>query len=115
MIDLQKLVNKTIKFRDQRDWKQFHNPKDIALSMVLEAGEVLEHFQWKNGHDLATHLEKNKDELSKELMDTLAYLLILTHDLDIDIEKSFDKKLMEDTKKYPISKSKGKSTKYTKL
>jgi NTP pyrophosphatase (non-canonical NTP hydrolase) len=115
MDSIQKLTQKIVKFRDNRDWKQFHNPKDVALSLVLEATEVLEHFQWKNGKDIDEYVKKNKEEISEELADVLYWILLMSHDLDIDIKKALDRKLKINDKKYPVEKAKGKSTKYNKL
>lgn len=112
MENLQELV---IKFRDERDWKQFHNPKDCALSLVLEATEVLEHFQWKNGKDLDKVSETNKEEISHELADVLYWVLLMSNDLGINISDALKKKLKISGKKYPINKAKGKSDKYTQL
>lgn len=112
---IQQLTQKIVKFRDNRDWKQFHNPKDVALSLVLEATEVLEHFQWKNGKDIDEYVKKNKEEISEELADVLYWVLLMSHDLDIDIKKSLERKLKINDKKYPVEKAKGKSTKYNKL
>ncbi len=115
MSEIQELTAKVIKFRDQRDWKQFHNPKDLALSLVLEATEVLEHFQWKNGEEIEKHIKQGKKEISEEVADVLSYLLILCHELGIDLKKALEQKLKENNKKYPVAKAKGNHTKYNKL
>ena len=109
---LTKIIND---FRDARDWKQFHNPKDVAISLSLEAGEVLEHFQWKSKEEITEYIKKNKIEIGKELADVFYWVLLLSHDLNIDIEKAFLLKMKENSKKYPIKKAKGKHTKYNKL
>ena len=109
------LTNKIKDFRDARDWKQFHNPKDCAISLSLEAGEVLEHFQWKSKEEIVDYVKKNKKEIGKELADVLYWVLLMSHDLDIDIEKISEIKLKENAKKYPIKKARGKHTKYNKL
>lgn len=110
--ELQKLV---IKFRDKRDWKQFHNPKDSAISLSLEAAELLEHFQWKNEKEVDKYLKIRKNEVGDELSDVLFWVLLISHDLELDIVNSFIKKLEKNKLKYPIGKSKGKHTKYNKL
>jgi NTP pyrophosphatase (non-canonical NTP hydrolase) len=112
---IEELQKKMVAFRDKRDWKQFHNPKDLALSLNLEAAEVLEHFQWKNNEELERYLKKNKEALGHEIADVLGYLLLLSNELDLDIEKSFLQKLKINDKKYPVKKAKGKHTKYTEL
>ena len=114
-MDIKEMQKKIIKFRDERDWKQFHSPKDLAIDLSLEASEVLEHFLWKNDKEQKVHIKKHKDEVADELADVLMPLLILAYDFNIDIKKSFERKLKKTAKKYPVSKSKGKHTKYTEL
>lgn len=109
------IIKKILKFRDARDWKQFHNPKDCAISLSLEASEVLEHFQWKSKEEIVEYVKKNKKEIGKELADVLYWVLLMSHDLNIDIKKASLLKLKENSKKYPIKKAKGKHTKYNKL
>ena len=110
-----KLTENIVNFRDKRDWKQFHNPKDLSLSLVLEATEVMEHFQWKNAEEIETHIKKNKKEIGDELADVLYWVLLMFHDLDIDVEQATKRKLKINEKKYPVSKAKGKHKKYTEL
>ncbi len=112
---MKKLTDKIIKFRDARNWKQFHNPKDLAISLSLESLEVLEHFQWKNGKEIEKHIKTNKDDIADELADVLNYLIIMSHDLGIDLIKAGEKKLAKNEIKYPVEKAKGKHTKYTEL
>jgi dCTP diphosphatase len=115
MSTIKELQDLVIKFRDERDWKQFHNPKDCALSLVLESAEVLEHFQWKNGEDITEHLDKEKESLSHELADVLYWVLLMSHDLNIDIAEIFKKKLKLNWEKYPVEKAKGRSIKYNQF
>ncbi len=115
MSDIKELTKKITAFRDARDWKQFHNPKDLALSLVLEASEVLEHFQWKNGKKLEKYIKENRKEISHELADTLYWLLTISHDLKIDLKKAFNEKMKINSQKYPVLKFKGRSEKYNKL
>jgi len=107
------LIKRIITFRDERDWKQFHNPKDVAISLSLEAGEVLEHFQWKTPEQIEQHIKDHKEDIGDELADVLAHLLILSNDLDIDLSTAFEKKMKKNAKKYPVEKVKGKNKKYT--
>ena len=102
-------------FRDARDWKQFHNPKDVALSLVLEATEVMEHFQWKNKEEIEKYIKTNKTEIGEELADVLYWVLLMSHDLKIDILGALENKILKNEKKYPVEKAKGKHTKYNKL
>lgn len=115
MNPIKKLTKQIIDFRNKRKWKQFHNPKDVSLSLVLEATEVMEHFQWKNIEEMKEHVKKNKLAISEELADVLYWVLLLSHDLNIDIEKALERKIEINNQKYPVKKSKGKHTKYDKL
>lgn len=115
MKNVQGLTKRIIDFRDARDWKQFHNPKDLALSLVLEAGEVMEHFQWKNKEEMEKYVETNKVEIGEELADVLYWVLLMSHDLKIDILDALEKKIKKNEDKYPVEKAKGKHTKYNKL
>lgn len=110
--ELQKLI---VQFCNERDWNQFHNPKDLAVSLLLESSEVLEHFQWKNGDELANYINANKKEISHELADVLYWVLLMANNLDINISKALEEKMKINAKKYPVEKAKGKSNKYTKL
>lgn len=115
MSDIRKLTEKITKFRDKRDWKQFHNPKDVAISLVLEASEVLEHFQWKSKEEIEKYIKSNKEEIGEELADVLYWVLLMCNDLNINIKEVLEKKIKKNEKKYPIEKAKGKHTKYNKL
>lgn len=102
-------------FRDARDWKQFHNPKDVALSLSLEASEVLEHFQWKNKEEVEKYVKTHKNEIGEELADVLYWVLLMSHDLNINISRALENKILKNEAKYPVEKAKGNATKYTKL
>jgi len=115
MSDIKSLTNRIIKFRDARDWKQFHNPKDVSLSLVLEAGEVMEHFQWKNKEEMEKYIVTNKEDIGEELADVLYWVLLMSHDLKIDVLEALEKKIKKNESKYPVEKAKGKHTKYNKL
>ncbi|PIR84129.1 nucleotide pyrophosphohydrolase [Candidatus Kaiserbacteria bacterium CG10_big_fil_rev_8_21_14_0_10_51_14] len=113
---MKSLQKKVIAFRDARDWKQFHNQKDMALSLALEAAEVLEHFQWKaTKADIDKYVKAHKKEIGEELVDVLYWVLAMSHDLGVDLEKAFEKKMEKNGRKYPVKKVKGRSTKYNKL
>jgi dCTP diphosphatase len=115
MSEIKKITQKIKAFRDERDWKQFHNHKDVALSLVLEATEVLEHFQWKSAKEVDRHVEESKTELADELADVAIYLFELADNLGVDLPKAISIKMKKNAVKYPISKAKGKHTKYNKL
>ena len=112
---ISELSKLAIGFRDERDWKQFHNPKDMALSLALESAEVMELMQWKNGQELQRHLELNRARLGEELSDVLFWVLAMANDFGIDLGEAFKQKLVRNAQKYPIEKAKGVSTKYTDL
>ena len=105
-------INQILKFRDDRDWKQFHNPKDLAISISLEAAELLEVFQW-SGSD--TSNENKQGKIKEELADVLNYCVLMADACGLDIDEIVQKKIKINEKKYPVSKSKGKSDKYDKL
>lgn len=115
MSDIKELTSRIIKFNKVREWKQFHNPKDLALSLVLEAAEVMEHFQWKNDKEMAAYIKSAKNDIGEELADVLYWVLLMSHDLGIDIKKTFEQKMKKNELKYPIKKAKGHHTKYNKL
>lgn len=115
MSKIKELTERIIAFRDARDWKQFHKPKDLAVSLSLEAAEVLEHFQWKSEEEIEKYVKENKEEIAEELADVLNYLLIMAHDLEIDILEAEEKKISKNESKYPVDKAKGVATKYDRL
>jgi NTP pyrophosphatase (non-canonical NTP hydrolase) len=112
--DLARLV---LEFRHERDWKQFHNPKDQALSLCLEAAELLELMQWRNGDELEKHLATPavRQLLGEELADVLGWILLIAADQKIDLAAAFEQKIALNKTKYPIHKSKGSAKKYTEL
>ena len=113
MPTLEALTAKILAFRDARDWKKFHTAKDMALSLALEAAEVLELTQWRNGRELDAHLAKKRRAVGDELSDVLYWVLLLAHDLEIDLGRAFAKKMASNAKKYPVRKSKGSARKYS--
>ena len=115
MSEIKIITEKIRAFRDARDWKQFHNHKDVALSLVLEASEVLEHFQWKSTAEVEKHGRDAKDELSDELADVAVYLFELADNLGVDLPKAIENKMKKNALKYPVEKAKGKHTKYNRL
>ena len=115
MGEIQDLTQKIKQFRDDRDWLQFHNHKDMALSLVLEAAEVLEHFQWKSVEECRKHADENRAAIADELGDVAMFLFELADNLGIDLRKAIEAKLEKNARKYPVEKSRGKHTKYTRL
>ena len=108
----QNTVDMIMKFRDDRDWKQFHNPKDLAISISLEAAELLEVFQW-SGTDVVC--ADKKDKIAEELADVLVYCTLMADACGLDIDEIVQKKMEQNNKKYPVEKAKGKSDKYSEL
>ncbi len=115
MSDIGKLTAEILKFRDERDWKQFHNPKDVAISLALEAAELLEHFQWKTPAQVKAHVRDALGDISDELADVLYWVLVLSHDLGIDLNRAMRAKLAKNAAKYPVNRSRGRITKYDRL
>jgi dCTP diphosphatase len=115
MGDISDLTERIVAFRDERNWQQFHNSKDLALSLVLEAAEVIEHFQWRTEAEMRVYLKTHKDDLADELIDVLYWVLLMAHDLDIDLLKSFERKMTKNAAKYPIAKATANHKKYTEL
>ncbi len=112
MSDLTELSARIKTFCQDRDWSQFHDPKNLALSLQLEASEVLELFQWTKDNQI--NPEKIK-ELPDELADALYWVIMLANHYDIDLKRALEDKMDQNEVKYPIDKAKGKSAKYTNL
>lgn len=103
-------------FRDARDWGQFHNAKDLAVSLSIEASELLECFQWKSPEEVAEIVKStDKENIEDEIADVAMYLLLLSHELNIDIKDAISKKIVKNGLKYPVEKAKGSAKKYTDL
>ncbi len=115
MPTLADLTRQVIAFRDERDWKQFHNPKDVAISLSLEASELLELFQWQREADIPSLLAARAAEIRDELADVLYWTLLMAHDLGIDLSAALGAKLEQNAAKYPVARSRGSNAKYTEL
>lgn len=109
MSDTQEITQALLAFRDERDWAQFHNPKDLALALNIEAGELLESFLWKSAE------QANQDEIREELADVFAYAFLLADSYGLDVKQIVLEKIKKNALKYPIEKSKGVAKKYTEL
>lgn len=108
------ILEKLISFRRDRDWEQFHNPKDLAISLSIEASELLEWFQWKTNDEINVQLKSDKRQaLEDELADVTAYLAYLCHDLGVDINEALAAKIEKNSAKYPVDQVKGCADKYT--
>lgn len=112
---LQDLKKTAKEFRDERDWEQFHTPKNLSMYISIEAAELMEKFVWLSTEASFQELETNRQEIENEMADVLICLVHFCNAANIDMSSVFMKKLQEIKKKYPIKKSKGISTKYNKL
>ena len=109
MTDFEEVIQKLIDFRNERDWEQFHNPKDLALAISVEAGELLELFLWKNAG------EADIEKVKKELADIFAFAFLLADKYGFDVKQIVLDKIEENRKKYPPEKAKGTAKKYNEL
>lgn len=105
-------MTQILQFRDDRDWKQFHNPKDLAISISLESAELLEIFQW-SADDL--YCEDKMDKIKEELADVLIYAALLADCCGLDIDEIIQNKIKKNNEKYPVGKAKGSKEKYDRL
>ena len=115
MNELEKLQLSLANFAKERDWDKFHSPKNLSMALAGESGELLEHFQWLTEEQSWQLTEEQKQEVSEEVADIFLYLLRFSDLTGIDLIKSCEKKLAINKTKYPVSKSFGVATKYTKL
>jgi NTP pyrophosphatase (non-canonical NTP hydrolase) len=109
MSEIQDITTELLKFRDERDWEQFHNAKDLAIALNIESSELLELFLWKPAR------EADKERIKEELADVLAFSLLLANHFGFDLKKIMLDKIAKNALKYPVDKAKGNSTKYTEL
>jgi NTP pyrophosphatase (non-canonical NTP hydrolase) len=109
MNDIKEIIQELVKFRNERDWEQFHNPKDLALAINIEAAELLELFLWKNSEDA------NKEKIKEELADVFAFAFLLANKYDLDVKQIVFDKIKQNGEKYPVDKAKGTSKKYNEL
>ena len=108
----QETINQVLKFRDDRNWTQFHNPKDLALSISLEAAELLEVFQW-SGSD--TVCESKKDKIREELADVLNYCILMADACGLDMDEIVCEKIRRNNEKYPVERAKNNAKKYNEF
>ncbi len=106
---MQDIIEALIKFRDDRDWEQFHNPKDLAIALNLESAELLENFLWKSAD------EANTEKVKEELADVLAYAFLIADKYGFNIKEILKEKIAKNAEKYPVDKSKGNAKKYNEL
>lgn len=109
MTDIEEVTQELKNFRNERDWEQFHNPKDLALALNVEAGELLELFLWKSAE------EANLEKVKEELADVFAYALLLADKYDLDVKQIVLDKIKANGVKYPVALAKGNAKKYNEL
>ncbi len=112
---LSELQEMMLRFRDERDWKQFHNPKDMAIGLCLEAAELLELMHWKQGEALQEQIDHRRGEIADELADLLGWVLLMANDFGVDLAASYKEKMIKNAEKYPVEKARGSSRKYNEL
>jgi NTP pyrophosphatase (non-canonical NTP hydrolase) len=112
---IEELTRIATTFRDEREWRQFHTPKELAIQLVLEATELLELMQWKNGDELAKHLEKKRTDVADELADVMHSVVLIADEMGIDLGVAFKEKMEKNAKKYPVEKARGSAKKYHEL
>ena len=110
---LAELTQRVLHHRDERDWAQFHTPKELAVSLVVEAAELLALMQWKTGAELKTAMETRHEQVQDELADVLHSVLLLASDFGVNLADALEQKLAKDAKKYPVEKARGRADKYT--
>jgi NTP pyrophosphatase (non-canonical NTP hydrolase) len=106
---MQEITQALIEFRNARDWEQFHNPKDLALAINVEAGELLELFLWKNAD------EANLEKVKEELADIFAFAFLMADKYKLDVKEIVLEKIKKNGEKYPVEKAKGTAKKYNEL
>ena len=109
MKENKEIIEALLKFRNERDWEQFHNPKDLSIALSIEANELLESFLWKNPQDA------KPEKIKEELADVLAYAFLLAHHYQLDIKEIVLDKIQKNAQKYPVYKAKGNAKKYDEL
>ncbi|MHB9004188.1 MAG: nucleotide pyrophosphohydrolase [Coriobacteriia bacterium] len=109
------LTRRIVEFRDARDWKQYHSPRNLAASISIEAAELLECFQWSSDETLQTDVDTRRREIQEEIADVMIYALLLAHETGIDPGMAIEAKLMTNDAKYPADRARGRREKYDKL
>jgi NTP pyrophosphatase (non-canonical NTP hydrolase) len=109
MSDIKEITDRIVEFRDERDWAQFHNSKDLAIALSIESNELLEAFLWKSPQ------EAKKEKIEEELADVFMFAFLLAHEQGINIKDIVIRKIEKNSEKYPVSKSKGSAKKYDEL
>lgn len=115
MTELEDLRQRLRAFAEARDWDQFHNPKNLAMALIVEAGELVEHFQWLTSADSAALTGHKREQVAEELADVLLYLVRIADRLDVDLYDAAVRKIARNAEKYPVDKARGSAKKSTEL
>ena len=109
------VVNKLLEFRHQRNWEQYHTPKNLSMGISIEASELMQEFLWKTDEEVAQRIKEKPENVADEIADIASYVFLLSHDLGFDLFKEIERKIEKNAKKYPVEKCYGIATKYTEL
>ena len=112
---IQQLTREICAFRDARDWAQFHNPKEMAVAITAEAGELLQHFVWQNAEQSLSRVAERRDELASEMADVAILLFEMANDCGVDLAAAMRQKLARNEQRYPVDKARGSNRKYNEL
>ena len=112
---IQQLTREICAFRDARDWAQFHNPKEMAVAITAEAGELLQHFVWQNAEQSLTRVAERREELASEMADVAILLFEMANDCGINLAEAMRQKLARNEQRYPVDKARGSNRKYNEL
>lgn len=113
--NIAELMKEILKFREKRDWAQFHDPKNLAEAITIESGELLEHFLWKTPEESRKITKEKREKLAAEIADILIFSMLFAHETGVDIEKAILDKIRHNETRYPVDKAKGSAKKYTEL
>ena len=112
---VEEMTRRVLRHRDERQWAQFHTPKELAISLCVESAELLSLMQWKSDAEVAEVVRTKHAQIQDELADVLHSVLLLASDLKVDLGEALEQKLQKDARKYPVSKAKGRNAKYDEL
>lgn len=115
MTTIEEMTEQVVRFRDARDWKQFHTAKDMLIGLLTEVGELAELMKWQSDLEISEQAKGSPSLFEDELADILYWVLLLSHDLGLDLSKAFLAKMEQNASKYPVSKARGSRQKYSNL
>lgn len=114
-MEIQELLEEILVFRDERDWAQFHTPRNLVAALSVEVAELQELMLWTADEEVAELIEDKPGKFEEEIADVFMYSLLLAHEINIDIQGAIERKIVKNRERYPIDKAKGQATKYTDL